>query len=275
MSFEYSMIRDKIYIPECVEVHKKIFHLSDSDAFPANFFNMIIRKEHPLGIIIGCFKKEENKSELIGLTVTIADMQQKSLYCVLVGVLDEYQNGRHGFMFSQKVREAALPLGLTKLYGIYDPLEINLGKLYAFIGGITTKYIEEPLTLNSCELPVDKVLFEWDFNHMVRKDRVGNSKSFFEDSISNYKIVGNTNSAESEFLIEIPTDYLQLEKSNIEEAKKWRTFTRKILSHYLNNQGYIISDCLSGRINGAKKTYYLLSKRIKNELYSKYQYSTN
>lgn len=276
MSIEYIEINEKSFIPECVEIHKKIFHLSDAEAFPSLFFNMIIRKEHPLGIIIGCFRTENSKSELIGLTVTLADLEEKSLYCVLIGVLEEFQNGRHGYMFSQKLSEVALKRGLKKLYGIYDPLEANLGKLYAFIGGITTKYIQAPLTQSYGEIVVDKVLFEWPFiNGSIKKNRQRKVNNSLEKITARYKVVETSESSEDEFLIEIPCNYLELKNNDVKRAHEWRVHTREILSHYLNNQGYVISDCFSSNINGYKRTFYLLTNKLKNERYSQLSFSDN
>jgi predicted GNAT superfamily acetyltransferase len=268
MSFEYIEIKDKLFVPDCVHIHKKIFHLTEAEAFPSFFFNMIIRNDHPLGIIIGCFKKENNKMELIGLTVTIADLQSNSIYCVLVGVLEEYQNGRHGYMFSQKLREVALEKGLSKMYGIYDPLEANLGKLYAFIGGFTSRYIDESFAIGNNQTGIDKVLFEWQFENNKNKkplQKILNRK--LEQLLIESEVVDHTESTSPEILIEIPTNFSAIKTDNPEKAEEWRLFIRKVFTQYLNHKGYIIIDCLSGNINGSKKTFYLLSNKTKNELF--------
>jgi predicted GNAT superfamily acetyltransferase len=277
MTFEYNEIRDKIFISDCVCVHKSIFQLSDIDCFPPTFFTMLIRKEHPLGIVIGCFKKENNKMKLIGLAVTIADIRDHSLYCVLVGVLPEYQNGRHGYMFALKLRELALKRGLTRVYGIYDPMEANLGKLYSYIGGITTMYINEAYTLSTLESDVDKVLYEWqlDSEHVKRKLNRDHNISF-QNLVSQYSVVQYLDTIqESEFLLEVPNNYLELKAINAEEANRWQVNTKTLLSEYLNHRGYHISECLSGNINGSKKTYYLLSNKLKNEILNRPVHSNN
>ena len=271
MKFEYKVITDKLFISDCFFVHRKIFQLSDIDSFPPSFFAMLIRKEHPLGLVIGCFKEDINKSELIGLTVAIADIPNHSLYCVLVGVLPEYQNGRHGYMFAQKLREEALNRGLSTVFGIYDPLEVNLGKLYSYIGGITTKYIKEAYTLNFMGDGIDKVLYEWqlDSEHVKRKFSRDHTINF-KYLISNYSVARLSETInESEFLLEVPNNYLELKSINSDETNQWLLNIRKLLSEFLNHRGYHISECLSGNINGSKKTYYLLSNRLKNELFNR------
>jgi predicted GNAT superfamily acetyltransferase len=269
MSFEYIEINDKDLIPDCVSVHKQIFQLSEIDTLPSIFFNMLIRKEHPLGIVIGCFKIENGTKMLIGLTVTISSLTENSLYCVLVGVLPEFQNGRHGYMFALKLRETALKKGLLKVYGIYDPLEANLGKLYAHIGGITTKYIQEPYRLSNIESGIDKVLYEWQLDSKRVKDKLQDRKSAnFQKIISKKASFNSTDSFATELLLEIPNNFIELKNINPNEADRWRIHTREILKKYLNQEGYFISECVSGNVNGQKKTYYLLSRKQKNELFN-------
>jgi len=275
MSFEYLEIKDKLFIPECVSVHKRIFRLTDADSFPALFFNMLIRQEHPLGIIVGCFKKEDNKLELIGITVTISDIDQ-SLYCVFMGFIPEYQNGRHGFIIAAKLREIALSRGFSKLYGIYDPLEANLGRLYSFLGCKTTRYIHEPYAINNIDTGIDKVLFEWqlDSEH-VKNVYGGGIHTNVSKSIDGISVVCSIDTNEPEVLVEIPNNYHQLKSTNSEEAARWRENTRTLLSEYLNNRGYFIDECRSIIINNSKRTYYLLSNKAKVNLFNNAVFSNN
>ena len=70
MPFVYKEITDYSLVPQCVKFQEEMFNLSIQDAYPSHFFSMIIRKEFPLGFIIGCFHEERN--ELAGLAVILA-----------------------------------------------------------------------------------------------------------------------------------------------------------------------------------------------------------
>jgi len=254
MLFEYREIKERELVPVCVSMHKKMFNLSDEDAFPTLFFSLLIRQEHPMGIIIGCFKNSDNNDqELIGIVVTMVDVDN-SLYCLFMCILPEYQNGRHGYNIINKFREVALSKGFLKLYGIYNPLEANLGKLYSYVGVKTNRYICKPYDIHEMTDSVDKVLFEWCL------DSKSVESVSFQDTIKKYPVIQNLDMCESQFLLEIPNNYVELKKMNSNEINKQVEFIKLVLMEYLNNRGYYITDCLSGKYDGTKKTYYLLTK---------------
>jgi predicted GNAT superfamily acetyltransferase len=262
MSVTYKEITDSLYIPECIAMQKKVFGLSDVDIFPESYFSLLMRKQHPLGLVVGCFLDEDNKSELIGLTVLQNDRLPNSLYCLFIGILPEYQNKMYGYHLAKKVKDIAVSKGYVIMYGIYDPLEANLGKLYAYLGVTADTYINEPYKLNTDEvIVVDKVLFTWSLDDTKA---VSNSaylpKKTYKEAVNQYPIVGSLGIDAQTILIEIPGDYLDIKKTNHTLARKWRDNTRILFDNYINKNNYTIIDCLSGKTESERKTYYLLHK---------------
>jgi predicted GNAT superfamily acetyltransferase len=262
MSIEYLEITDPLYIPECVAIQKEIFGLSDADMYPSSFFNLIIRKEHPIGMLVGCFEVNGDKKRLVGLITLLADTGTKSFYSLFIGLIPEYRDGMHGYNLSLAAKKYAQQKGITTLYSIIDPLESNIIKLYLHLKVKFIKYINNPYKLDSHSVTgIDKVISEWDLNSDLTSRKTDNKvKLLFQEAIDKYSIVEDTNCIEETFLIEIPDKYMEMLQNNEAEADKWRHKTRILFTEYMNNQGYAITDFVSGKINKQKKIYYLLQK---------------
>ena len=261
MSVEYLEITDISYVPECVEFQKKVFSLSESDAFPASFFSLLIRKDHPVGMLVGCFKLENGQRKLIGLATNMVDKKPASLYCLSMGILPEYQKGRYGYNLTLALRSIALKNGYTTIFGIYDPLEANLGKLYCHIGVDAYKYITSPYKLDlETVTTIDKVLFEWKIDHKkVEKKLNRSNKVSVKELIRKVALAGEEDSGE-DVRIEVPSDYQRLKINEPQTANNWRTNTQKVFDHYINKENYIITNCISEVQENTRKTYYILSK---------------
>jgi len=259
MSVYFKEISDRNEINQCVELHKEIFDLNDIDAYPSSFFSMVVRREHPLGIIVGCF----DDKDFIGLVVGISDSKIKSLYIPFAGLKKKYQNSRIGYKLILEIKKKAFQKGYKSIYGIFDPLESNLGKLYTSLGAIFNKYLMEPYQLiNHNENIVDKMIFEClDDNHKQK-----NNNQVDRNSLLKYPIVDMVGKEYNKFLFEIPNNFTHIKSNYQETANRLRCSTRDIFKYYINERGYIISNCISGRLNNEKKTYYLFEK---NELQNK------
>ncbi len=262
MTTTYSEITDPKYIQDCVEIQKKLFKIADADTFPAAFFSMLIRKEHPLGLVVGCFREDENGQALIGLTIAVADKRNDSAYIPFLGLLPEYRNGRYGYNLLLQLREVALKHGYKTMYGIFEPLDSNLGKLYTTVGMRIRQYILEPFkTESGTKASPDKVLFHWDIDsdYVTKKINREISNSF-QEIIENVPIAKQAESTKPKYLLEIPATIDTLKQGPFEMENEWRTKTRTFLSSYLNNKGYQITDCIKGRLQKERKAFYILEK---------------
>ena len=260
----YQEITETLYIQECVAIQKDLFNLSDIDVFPYSFFSMIIRKEHPIGVLMGCFAEVNNTKNLIGLGVAIADKEINTAYVPFIGIKKGYQNGIYGYKLLLHLRTAALKNGFKIINALFDPLEISLGKLYTRVGMVINKYITEPYQLKEEDSVVpDKVLINWDIesDYVVKKINRDGVISF-KDALAKFSVVKNLDSKESGFLIEIPSQIIQVSKNKTDTIKTQFQIFKKLLDIYINKKNYIITDCFSGIINKQKKNYYLLTKQV-------------
>jgi predicted GNAT superfamily acetyltransferase len=264
MKIEYKELISEEDIKQCIQLQKIIFNLSDADLISPLFFKLIARNNPPIGISIGAYMILDSKPELIGFALGFATFENKSVYVPLMGVLPEYQNKIYGYKLSLKFREIALSKGLKKLYCVFDPVLANLARLYCVsLGCIGIKYEDNKTVCTDHDIPDDKLLVLWDFNAQTTIEKINCVKKN-----RNLSLIDERTIATSEYLpklpmvfVEIPDNYIQLKNSNFESALQWRISTREILSEYINNRHYIISDCHSLKINKERKTYFLLEKQ--------------
>lgn len=260
MSVEYLEITETLYLNDCISIQKDLFNLSDIDVFPQAFFNMLIRKEHPLGLVVGCFKTEMDIRNLIGIGVAIADSEDNAAYVPFIGMKKEFHSGIYGYNLLLNLRLAAIRRGFNKIYALFNPLETHLGKLYTKVGMRVVKYISEPYTLNKNNIvSPDKVLISWDLKSDYVLKKINREYQIsLSDLISELPIARDFNECNPEFLIELP-DYTFSNGTTQELASPIIKHTQEILEFYINKKNYIITDCLSSRLNNRKNTFYLLS----------------
>ena len=251
MSVEFKELTDKCFINEYVKTHKEIFNLSDLDAYPPSFFSLLIRKENPLGIVIGCYVKNELK----GLAVGIAGLKNDSLYIPFAGISKELRGTKIAFDLIHEIRKKAFEKGFHSISGIFDPLEANLGKMYSYLGATFFNYIDEAYQSESNEENgCHKIIFE------CHRDNYKNSidtSDLPKKELNNIPVLKIAGDNYPKFLYEIPNNFEQLRKYNPIKANELRNESKHFFSFYLNKHNYFITKCFSCTIDNQKRTFYL------------------
>jgi predicted GNAT superfamily acetyltransferase len=270
MVVEYKELTSNEQFRQCVDLQREVFGLKDVDIFSPLAFNLLTMKELPAGLTLGAFADSNGKENLVGFLLTSATFFPNSLYGMIIGINPKYQNQKVGFKLKEKLREVALGRQITSLYGIFDPLEGNLGNVYLNkFGYWGIKYEQDAYELNEdCSqnerLPTDKVLFRWDMNSARTTEKTAGTyrKRPLNEVLSRYPLVKEDRFSDSEaILVEIPGNFMELKKQDIKEALKWRLQTREIFDEYINNRGFWITEFYSEMTNGKRRNYYLLEKQ--------------
>lgn len=260
MSIEYRELETEDDFDQCINLQKGIFNFSDVDVVSQLVLRLIARDNPPMGISLGVFKNVNSKSELIGFVLAFATFNEKSVYIVLMGIKPEYQNGVYGYKLLLKFREVAITKCLHTMHCVFEPLESNLARLYCESLGF--QGIKYNLDSGEHQIPSDKMFVKWEFTSKKVSDKIERSREVKREDIdlsilANEKYFPETNKV----LIEIPNNFIQLKEINLSIALHWRLSTRKLFNEYINNRGYIVSDCISKKTENGRKTYYMLEKR--------------
>lgn len=242
---------------QCVELQRSLFGLTDVDIVSPLILQLIARENPPMGINLGAF----SDSELIGFAVSMATFQTGAMYITMMGVNPKFRNQGHGLNIFVKLREIALDNNIEHLLGVFEPLDRSLASLFfnhLRFSGIN--YLESAYYLNESDVknpsPIDKILFKWDLKNFSPQNE--NRKDF--SGLLNSCPIATVNSMPDSpmVLVEIPGDFVRLLNEDVAAATYWRQNTKEIFSHYINQQKYVICDCLSAEENQIKKSYYLL-----------------
>jgi predicted GNAT superfamily acetyltransferase len=266
MEITYQHLVGLEYIPELLSLQKEIFGLTEKNLITAPMLSVYLREEHPLGCIVGCIINHDDHRELIGLTIFAADMLEHSMYLLLGGMLPKYQNKQYGRRLFFKTREIALEHNVKTLYGAVETLDAKIGRFFLNLGGLYIQYIQMPYKLSvtnqqAIQVPLDKMLYCWPLINDVVDSKLDESNN--KNEFNKYPVLNIINKSNHDaFLIEIPNNYNQLLNENPQEALNWRLETRELFSHYINNNNYYVTSCLTKEVDKyGRRFYYLLEKK--------------
>jgi predicted GNAT superfamily acetyltransferase len=245
---------------QCINLQRSIFKIPDTHLISPLFFKLIARKNPPLGISVGVFKNDE----LIGFTVGFSTFIENSIYVTIMGVKEEYQNKIYGFKLSLKFREIAINNGLTQMFCVFDPLSENLARLYCSkLGFVGYKFeLDNNSESENLYIPEDKLTIRWNFNAENTINKIsGKHFNSFDDIIQTYPIAQKSYQPEfPKILVEIPGNFDELKRYDIKKALELSLEFRLLLSEYINTKSYLVTDCITGKIQNKRKSYYLLEK---------------
>ena len=197
-------------------------------------------------------------------------------------VLPAYRNQGIGYRLKMAQRDIAVQQGVRLITWTYDPLMavnayLNIRKL----GGVSHIYHENYYgTHEEGGLAVagssDRLFVEWWVTNRRVEERINGRrgdlalKQYLE---ANTPILNPTTAetsgtpwpaekslsvAGSLVLLEIPTDYQGLARTDLVLAQAWRVHTRELFGRLLN-KGYLVTDFLREHYEGRDRAFYVFS----------------
>ena len=196
----------------------------------------------------------------------------------MMGVLPEWQGRGVGYRLKRAQREHALAQGLKLVIWTYDPLEsrnaaLNIGKL----GAICRRYVRDMYgdmrDVVNAGLPSDRFEVEWWIaTERVRQrleGRRGREEALAAEDVQRANRVawrddGLPTPGETGFawegapaLVEIPAQFQQVRRADLELAGAWRLHTRALFEAAFA-AGYAVVDFISRVEAGTRRSFYLL-----------------
>jgi predicted GNAT superfamily acetyltransferase len=203
------------------------------------------------------------------------------LHSQLVGVLPEYRDQQVGFLIKTAQRQYALDLGIAKIEWTFDPLQgrnayFNIQKLGTIIRRYHPNYYGQLDSRFTQAIASDRCVAEW----FVRTPRVEArlaarepSSTLAEVLRSPYVRITHVEHAANgqprlvdarlgldaeQLVVEVPADFQPI-MADMPLAEEWRAKTRDIFVHYLNERGYVMTDCVSEMPGGRRRNLCVLS----------------
>jgi len=201
----------------------------------------------------------------------------------LVGVLPDYRDKNVGYLMKMAQRQFALDLGIDKIEWTFDPLQsrngyFNVRKLGAVIRRYCPDYYGQLDSTFTRDIASDRCFAEWFVSTPHVEARLATAARepglrLEEVLRPPYRRITRVEHspggvphlkeyhlglATDHLVIEVPADFQPI-MDDMPLAAEWRAKTRDIFQHYLNERGYVVTDCVSGMEEGRRRNLYVLS----------------
>jgi len=238
----------------CVELQKEVWGFSNTeDIVPQPLF--LIGNDYGGSVLLA----EEPGSGVIGFAFAMLGRKPDGAliwWSHMTGVSRNYQGCGVGFHLKLAQREDALEHGISEIWWTFDPLQavnadFNLRKL----GAIVCEYEENIYGVSSSPLhhgmPTDRLVAEWHLeSERVKNLSSGEAPVIQPDFGRLLRVIEihdqqpgppNLELEESPILLEIPSDFLSLQKTDPQLARAWQREVRAACHHYFD-RGYAMTN---------------------------------
>lgn len=266
------------------DVQRRIWPGSETDVVPTHVLLTIAKNG---GLVLGAFDGERIVGFVFGFLGTDTESPNRVAMARLkhcshqLGVLPEYRSLGVGYRLKIAQREAVLRDGIRLVTWTYDPLLSNNAYLnIRLLGAVAGTYLRNVYGsmrdgLN-VGIPSDRFQVEW----WVTTSRVTSRVEALRPPLDLANFLGagiqklnpveldkgglplppdNFSKPEGNLLlVEIPSDFQALKKTNIQIAQAWRQHTRALFE-LVFKEGYLVTDFIYLKEERIPRSYYVLS----------------
>ncbi|MCY3779490.1 MAG: GNAT family N-acetyltransferase [Chloroflexi bacterium] len=274
---------------QAVELQKVYWGDDAGNLVPRHMLHSI---SHYGGHIIGAYDDSQLVGFVMGFVGTDIDIDDRDARPAMANllimskrmlVLPSYRGQNIGFRLKMAQRDIALRQAIRLVTWTFDPMlapnaHLNIRKL----GGVIQRFSANYFDLDKADsLRADRLFVDWWVTHRRVKERAkgrGSKLTLNQYFDVNTPIVNRADASGSWLqprqmtgipnstfaLVEIPTDFRQLEASERSLADDWRFHIRDVFSQMFA-AGYIVTDFVSDEYDGRRRSFYLLSHRFDND----------
>jgi predicted GNAT superfamily acetyltransferase len=272
------LVRRLTTLDECHQVaalEKSVWEFTDAeDVVPPSLLIVSIKRG---GLLLGAF----DGAELVGFVYSMPGVKDGRLmhWSHMLGVMPAAQGTGVGLKLKLAQREHAMRAGVDVIEWTFDPLQaLNAHLNFARLGVIVEEYEEDvygrstsPLHLGT---PTDRFVAEWRLSapHVERRISMPVASLIRDSSVMSAVPVNRAqqkgewlapalltlDASDRRLLVEIPTDFTEMQRRMPELAMDWRLSTRSIFETYFP-RGYRVVDFFLAR--EARRGQYLLALR--------------
>lgn len=266
-------------LEECQQVtalERAVWQFADAeDVVPASLLIVSIKRG---GILLGAF---DDRGTLKGFVFSIPAVKDRRLtqWSHMLAVAPDARGIGLGLRLKLAQRDYAIRGGVDLIEWTFDPLQaLNAHLNFARLGVVAEEYDEDVYGQSTSPLhrgtPTDRLVAEWRLTapHVERRLGQPAGQLIRDQSIMSAVVVNQAEATDEwlepkpplldvtdrRLLVEIPTDFTDLQRHRPELALEWRRSTRSIFQTYLA-RGYRVVDFFLAR--DARRGQYLLAVR--------------
>jgi predicted GNAT superfamily acetyltransferase len=274
-----SIVRPITTLEECQQVaalEKAVWGFTDAeDVVPPSLLIVSIKRG---GLLLGAFADD---GALHGFVYSMPATKEGRLthWSHMLAVIPEARQTGLGLRLKLAQREYAIRAGIDLIEWTFDPLQaLNAHLNFARLGVVVEEYEQDvygrstsPLHLGT---PTDRFVAEWRLTapHVERRISMPDATSIRDSSVLSALPVNRAeqkgewleplpprlDASDRRLLVEIPTEFTEMQSRAPDVAMKWRLVTRSIFQNYLR-RGYRVVDFFLSR--EARRGQYLLALR--------------
>jgi len=273
------MIRPLTTLDECQQVaaiEKAVWEFADGeDVVPPSLLIVSIKRG---GLLLGAF---DDAGRLLGFVYSMPGVKDGRLihWSHMLGVVPDARGTGVGLRLKLAQRDHLLRAGVDLVEWTFDPLQaLNAHLNFARLGVVVEEYEEDvygrstsPLHLGT---PTDRFVAEWRLTapHVERRISMPVASLIRDSSVMSAVPVNHGREkgewlessppmldvSERRLLVEIPTDFTEMQRRAPDLAMEWRLATRSIFETYLRRSYRVVDFFLSRE---ARRGQYLLALR--------------
>lgn len=273
------LVRPLATLDECQKVadlEKAVWEFTDAeDVVPPSLLIVSIKRG---GLLLGAF---DDAGTLQGFVYSMPAVKDGRLtqWSHMLAVAPDARGTGLGLRLKLAQRDHAMRAGVDLIEWTFDPLQaVNAHLNFSRLGVIVDHYEEDvygqstsPLHLGT---PTDRFVAEWRLTapHVERRISLPIASLIRDSSVMSAVAVNGTldkgewlepsapvlDVSDRRLLVEIPTDFTEMQRRQPELAVEWRLATRSIFETYLR-RGYRVVDFFLAR--EARRGQYLLALR--------------
>lgn len=273
------LIRPLTTLEECCQVaalEKTVWEFTDAeDVVPPSLLIVSIKRG---GLLLGAF---DDAGTLQGFVYSLLAVKDGRLthWSHMLGVAPEAQGSGLGLRLKLAQRDHVLGTGVELIEWTFDPLQaLNAHLNFARLGVVVEEYEEDvygrstsPLHLGT---PTDRFVAQWRLTapHVERRISLPVASLIRDSSVMAAVPVHRAqqkdewlapsppmlDASDRRLLVEIPTDFTDMQRRAPDLAMEWRLVTRSIFETYFR-RGYRVVDFFLSR--EARRGQYLLALR--------------
>lgn len=219
------------------------------------------------GFVLGAFLN----NDLIGFQYSFPGFDGKKIYLCShsLGIHPDYRKFGIGKKLKIAQKETAIQKGYDLITWTYDPLETVNGNLnFHKLGAVCSTYVKnaygEMADILNEGIPSDRFLVEWWIKNLpvtTQNKKFQSHPQTMKTSNQNGNLVPGKSDLTLEtnkLFVPVPSNFQEIKEVDFSLAIKWRTTTREVFSHYLN-QGWVVTNLIKD-IHKQDRYLYLLEK---------------
>jgi len=257
-------------------LEKAVWEFTDADdVVPSSLLIVSIRRG---GILLGAF---DGAGTLRGFVYSMPAVKEQRLthWSHTLGVMPDARGTGLGLRLKLAQREHAMRTGIDLIEWTFDPLQaLNAHLNFTRLGVVVEEYEEDVYGPSTSPLhagtPTDRFVAEWRLSapHVARRISMPGAPLVRDSSVMAAISVNHAqekgewlessrprlDAAERRLVVEIPTDFTEMQRREPELAMEWRLATRSIFQTYFR-RNYRVVDFFLAR--EARRGQYLLALR--------------